>query len=334
MSREELAWIRAFAPATVANVACGFDVFGFAVEEPGDVVAARRREGTGVVLSEVTGDGGRLPRDAGRNSAGAAVLHLMREAAGGGRDLPGVELRLAKGLPLASGLGSSAASGVAAVVAVDALLGLGAPRDALLRAAVEGERAACGSAHADNAAPALYGGFVLVRGPHQSPPSPRGALVTELPVPAGLTAVLVRPHIEVDTGAARALLGDRIGLGQAVTQWGNAAALVAGLFRADHDLIASALHDAVAEPVRSAAVPGFAEVKAAAIESGALGCSLSGSGPTIFAFSRDAAGARVVAAKMEDALRRASGLDCDVYVTPVGAPGARLIAEEDLRCAS
>lgn len=341
MSRENLAWIRAFAPATVANVACGFDVFGFAVERPADVVAARRREGTGVVLAEVTGDGGRLPRDAEKNSAGVAVRHLLEEAAGG-RRLPGVELRLAKALPLASGLGSSAASGVAAVVAVDALLGLGASRESLLRAAVEGERAACGAAHADNAAPSLYGGFVLVRGGReagalQRPLAGRGGRlqVTELPVPAGLTAVLVRPHAEVETGGARALLGDRIRLEQAVVQWGNAAALVAGLYRADRDLIASALHDAVAEPVRSAAVPGFAEMKAAALEHGALGCSLSGSGPTTFAIFADAAVAGEAAPRMARALRLAADLDCDVYVSKVGAPGARLISEEeDAACAS
>lgn len=315
MSQTTCGWIQAFAPATVANVACGFDIFGFAVEEPGDVVAARRREGTGVWLSEVTGDGGRLPLDAGRNSAAVAAEHLLWQASGDGEG-PGVELRLAKGLPLASGLGSSAASAVAAAVAVDALLGLGASRCQLLAAALEGERAATGAGHADNVAAALYGGFVLARA---------GARVTELPIPLGLSCALVRPHLEIETGAARKLLGDRVELAAAVAQWGNAAALVAGLFRGDWELMESALHDSVAEPVRAAAVPGFAAVKEAARKAGALGSGLSGSGPTIFALARSAEDARRCAAEMVAALRGAARLDCDVYVSAVGTCGARTL---------
>jgi homoserine kinase len=314
-------WIRAFAPATVANVACGFDVFGFALERPGDVVAARRRKAPGVEIVDITGDGGRLPRDAGRNTAGIAARHLLAEADA----TAGVELRLAKGLPLASGLGSSAASGVAAAVAIDALLGLGAPRERLLAAAMEGERVAVGSAHPDNAAAAVYGGFVLVR---------PGLRVTELPVPAGLSCALVRPHVEIDTGLARALLGDHVELGAAVAQWGNTAALVAGLFRGDLELVASALHDAVAEPARSPLVPAFAEVRAAARRAGALGCSLSGSGPSIFALCANPGIARSCAAEMAAALA-AAGVAHDVVVSALGVPGARVLhAEEAVTCAS
>lgn len=321
MNDDHSDWIRAFAPATVANVACGFDVFGFALERPGDVVAARRRDAPGVELAEVTGDGGRLPRDAGRNTAGIAARHLLAEAGAGA----GVELRLAKGLPLASGLGSSAASAVAAAVAVDALLGLGAPRERLLAAAMEGERVVVDSAHADNAAASLYGGFVLVR---------HGPRVTELPVPAGLACALVHPHVEIDTGVARALLGDHVELGAAVTQWGNTAALVAGLFRGDLELVASALHDAVAEPLRSPQVPAFAEVKAAARRAGALGCGLSGSGPSIFALCENPYVARKCAAEMAAALM-AAGVEHDVVVSALGAPGAHVLpVEETVPCAS
>ena len=308
-------WIRAFAPATVANVACGFDVFGFALERPGDVVAARRRDEPGVVLSRITGDDGRLPADAEKNTAGVAAQHLLdRLAAGHG----GVELQLTKGLPLASGLGSSAASAVAAAVAVDALLELGASREELLAAAIEGERAATGTAHADNAAAALHGGFVLAR---------HGPRVTELPVPEWLWCALVRPHVEIETGAARAALGDRVGLAEASAQWGNTAALVAGLFRGDGELIASALHDAVAEPVRSPCVPAFAAVKQAALAAGALGCSLSGSGPSIFALCPSGEVAQRCVAAMADPLTGA-GIDYDVYVSAVGAPGARVIEDQ------
>lgn len=319
MNDDHADWIRAFAPATVANVACGFDIFGFALERPGDVVAARRRGKPGVAIVEITGDGGRLPRDAERNTAGVAARHLLGDSG------VGVELRLAKGLPLASGLGSSAASAVAAAVAVDALLGLGAPRERLLAAAMEGERVAVGSGHADNAAASLYGGFVLVR---------HGPRVTELPVPAGLSCALVRPHVEIDTGVARALLGDHVELGAAVTQWGNTAALVAGLFRGDWELVASALHDAVAEPVRSPQVPAFADVQAAARGAGALGCSLSGSGPSIFALCASPDVARRCAAEMAAALT-AAGVAHDVVVSPLGVPGARVLhAEEAVPCAS
>ncbi len=308
-------WVKALAPATVANVSCGFDVFGFALEHPGDLVEARRREAPGVVLARITGDGGRLPVAAEKNTAGVAAIHLLDEMTAGAT---GVELRLAKGLPLASGLGSSAASAVAAAVAVDALLGLEASREMLLAAAIEGERVATGSAHADNAAAALHGGFVLAR---------HGPRVTELPVPEGLSCALVRPHVEIETGASRAALGDRVGLAAAVTQWGNTAALVAGLFRGDRQLIASALHDAIAEPVRAPRVPGFAAVREAALRSGALGCGLSGSGPSIFALCESGESARLCAAEMAASLAGA-GIDHDVHVSAAGAAGARVIEDE------
>ena len=188
--------VTAFAPATVSNVACGFDVLGFALASPGDEVTARLVP-AGVSIDGIAGDDGRLPRDAARNTAGVAARALLT-AVGERR---GVALTIRKGLPLASGLGGSAASAVAAVVAVDALFELHAPIDTLMACALEGERLGAGSAHADNIAPALCGGFVLVRCP--SPPD-----IIRLPVPAGLTAVVVHPDLEIETAKARALLGD------------------------------------------------------------------------------------------------------------------------------
>ncbi len=325
MGEEKSSWVRAYAPGSVANVGCGFDVFGFALEEPGDVVAARRQEEPGVVLTAVEGDGGRLPREAARNTAGGAAQWLLDNVlnAAAGRS-SGVELRLEKGLPLASGLGSSAASAVAAAVAVDALFGLGLPRETLLAAAVEGERVGCGAAHGDNAAASLYGGFVLVRQDLGG-----GAFtVLELPVPEDLSCAVVRPHVEVDTGQARRLLGDRVGLREAVAQWGNTAAFVAGLYRGDPGLLRSALHDAVAEPLRSAQVPGFQEMKQAALAAGALGCSLSGSGPSTFALAIHRAAAETIGEAMAEALFGAVG-GFDVFVSTVGAPGARVLREKD-----
>lgn len=304
--------VRAFAPATVGNVACGFDVFGMAVERPGDEVVARLREEPGVVITAITGDGGRIPRDAERNTAGVAARVLLEHLGAG----TGVTLELHKGLPLAGGLGGSAASAVAAVVAVDALLGARLAPAVLLRCAAEGERLGAGAAHLDNAAPALYGGIVLVR--------PEDYRVVPLPVPAGMACAIVHPHLEVETRAAREMLGDSVPLAKAVIQWGNTAALVAGLFREDWELIARALVDVVAEPVRARLVPGFPEARAAALAAGALGCSLSGSGPSTFALCRGRETARAAARAMRDAFAAAS-LDADVFVSGVAGTGARVV---------
>ncbi len=305
--------VRVFAPATVANVACGFDVLGFALEAPGDVVEASARDEPGVELVEVTGDGGRLPRDAARNTAGVAARALLAVTSSN----RGVRLRLHKQMPLSSGQGSSAASGAAAAYATSLALGLDASRELLLRATMAGEAAASGSAHADNAAPAVYGGLVLVRAADPSD-------VVPLPVPEGLSCAVVRPHHEVETRTARGLLGDTVPLRAAAIQWSNVGALVAGLFRGDLELIGRALVDVVAEPKRAALVPGFAAVKQAALDAGALGCSLSGSGPSMFAFTASREGAGRVAAAMAAAFRDA-GLESDRHVSAVGAEGARTL---------
>jgi homoserine kinase len=307
--------IAAFAPATVSNVACGFDVLGFALDSPGDVVAAEASDTRGVEIAAIEGDGGRLSHDPRRNTAGAAVLALL-ERLGAAR---GVRLTIYKGLPLASGIGSSGASAVAAVVAVNELLGRPAPMDILLQAAIAGEVAGCGSAHPDNAAPALYGGFVLAR--TAQPPD-----IVPLPVPPGLACAVLHPHFEIETGAARALLGTEIPLQDAVRQWANLGALVAGLFQRDLALVARALEDHVAEPRRAHLVPGFAAIKDAAGRAGALGCSLSGSGPSMFALCASEADAAKAGEAMRDAFAAASGVESDVWVSPVGTRGARLVA--------
>ncbi len=305
--------VRAFAPATVSNVACGFDIFGFAIAGPGDHVVARPRPQPGVEIAEITGDGGRLPREPAGNTAGVAVRALLAKVG----STAGVALSVHKQMPLASGLGSSAASGVAAVVAVSHLLELDLPPEELLKCALEGERSACGSAHGDNAAPSLYGGFVLVR--RSEPPD-----VVPLPVPDGLACALVRPHIEIATGPARQLLGDTVPLTDAVIQWANVGGLVAGLYRGDFELIARCLEDRIAEPKRAPQVPGFAVVRQAAIDAGALGCSLSGSGPSIFALCRCLAEAETVADRMMAGLA-GEGLAADRIVSPVGVAGARIV---------
>lgn len=311
--------IRVFAPATVGNLACGFDVLGLALEEPGDEVVARVGDEPGVFLSAVTGDGGRLPTDPRRNSAAVAARAVL-EAAGGTH--ASVELQLLKGLPLAAGMGGSAASAVAGAVAADALLGTALPRETLLACALEGERTAAGEAHPDNAAPCLYGGIVLTLA---SAP----LTVVQLPVPDGAAVALLHPHIEVETAAARRDLGESVPLRAAVAQWGNTAGLVAGLYRADWALLGRTLVDLVAEPVRARRVPGFQRVKEAALESGAVGASLSGSGPSIFALCRSVEDARRVGVAMETAYRRGTSGEADLHVTAVGWAGARVVEVPD-----
>jgi homoserine kinase len=306
--------VTAFAPATVSNVACGFDVLGFALASPGDEVTARF-EPAGVSIDGIAGDDGRLPRDAARNTAGVAVQALLT-AVGERR---GVALTIRKGLPLASGLGGSAASAAAAVVAVDALFELHAPIDTLVACALEGERLGAGSAHADNIAPALCGGFVLVRCP--SPPD-----IIRLPVPAGLTAVVVHPDLEIETATARALLGETVPLADAIRQWANLGALIDGLHRGDFAQIARSLEDTIAEPRRATLVPGLAAIKRAALDRGALGCSLSGSGPSLFALCRSSADAAGVASAMTEAVRAAIGGEPQTYVSSIAPQGARVVS--------
>jgi homoserine kinase len=312
--------IAAFAPATVSNVGCGFDVLGFALDAPGDVVIAEAAADHGVHIAAIEGDDGRLSHESRSNTAGAAVEQLLLRL-GAHR---GIRLRIHKGIPLASGVGSSGASAVAAVVAANELLGRPAPLEVLFECAMAAEAVGCGASHPDNVAPSLYGGFVLARA---------GALhdgrsdIIRLPVPENLACAVLHPHLEVHTGAARALLGDSVPLADAVRQWGNVGALVAGLFLNDLPLIARTLEDHVAEPKRAHLVPGFHAVKQAAAAAGALGCSLSGSGPSVFALCASIDRAQLVGEAMRDAfVAETRGIGVDLWVSAVGRRGARIVA--------
>jgi homoserine kinase len=306
--------IAAYAPATVSNVACGFDVLGFALDDPGDIVMAAPSDTPGVTILDVVGDGGRLTRDPRKNTAGAAVAALLDHL----QTTRGVALTIHKGLPLESGIGSSGASAVAAVVAANELLGRPVGSEVLLACAMAGELAGCGAAHPDNVAPSLLGGFVLARNIH--PPD-----VVQLPVPDGLACALLHPHLSVHTGTARALLGDTLQLKDAVRQWANLGALVAALFTSDRALLSRSLVDVVAEPKRAGLVPGFYDIKAAATEAGALGCSLSGSGPSLFALASSLAVAHEAGAAMQRAFARHSDVGSDLFVSLVGRAGARVV---------
>lgn len=305
--------VHAFAPATVANVASGFDVLGFALEHPGDTVEVERRNGKGVRIVSITGDSGKLPRATDRNTASVAVLEFL-DAIG---NPFGADISVHKGMPLKSGLGSSAASSVAAVYAANVLAGAPFDRKDLLPFALKAEAAACGAAHADNAAASLIGGFVLVR-------SCDPLEVIQLPSPQGLSCTIVHPHLEIDTAEARDILNSEIRLTDAVRQWGNLAALIAALYEGDLGLLGRSLQDVIIEPMRSVLIPGFARAKQAALQAGALGCSISGSGPSLFALCRsmpDAASTGTAIASVFESI----GLACDAYLSSVNTEGAQVV---------
>ena len=303
-------YIKVFAPATVANVSCGFDIFGFAIEEPGDVVEIQRCEKPGIIIKDIFGDEGRLPRKAEKNAVTGVMIHLLKHL--GITDF-GCEVTLHKNMPLGSGMGSSAASAVAGVVAMNELLDCPLSRQELLPFAMEGERIASGSAHADNVGPALLGGFVVIR-------SYTPLDVFSIPFPADLYCTLVHPDIEINTKDARYILRDEVSLKNTISQMGNVAGLVAGLMKEDYNLISRSMVDVIIEPVRSILIPDFNLVKQAALDNGALGCSISGSGPSMFALSRGVDNANKVGLAMKHTFANA-GIESSTHVSLINKGG-------------
>jgi homoserine kinase len=301
--------IKVFAPATVANVACGFDIFGFAVDNPGDELILRKKATPGLEITKIEGDEGRLTHDPEKNTVSISMLALLRHL---GLE-QGVSIELKKNMPLGSGLGSSAASSVAGVFAMNELLGRPLKQSELLPFAMEGERFASGTPHADNVAPSLLGGFVAIR-------SYTPLDVIKIDTPADLFATIVHPQIEVNTRDARNILRKETSLKNTITQMGNVAGLVAGLMKGDYDLISRSLVDVIIEPVRAILIPGFDEVKAAAIQTGALGCSISGAGPSMFALSRDRDTAKAVGEAMQQAFAGVE-IDSEIYVSGINQNG-------------
>lgn len=317
--------VTGFASATIGNVACGFDILGFAITEPGDEVTLTLREkspeNSPVSITSVSGDGGALPRDPKKNTSSFVVLKFLEYIrTHKSIDFEGhIELQLKKNLPLSSGMGSSAASAAAALVAANELLGKPCSKMELVHFAIEGERVACGSAHADNAAPAMLGNFVLIRSYN-----PIDLIV--IPPPDNLYCTLVHPHIEVRTAYARSVLPRSISLKTATEQWGNVGALVSGLLTSDYELIGRSLVDVIAEPKRAPLIPGFYAVKHAALEAGALGCSIAGSGPSIFAFSSSRETAVQAGAAMQGAFSQLrEKLESDIWISTICREGAKII---------
>lgn len=308
-----MSFVRAFAPATVANLGAGFDILGMAVQGPGDCVEVGLRAQAGVALLSVDGDKGLLPRAPERNTASVAAAAVLRLA---GADR-GVEVRLHKGLPLNSGLGSSAASAVAAALATNACLGEPLQREHLLPACLEGEAAVSGW-HADNVAPALLGGICLIAGTE-------AGQIRQLPVPPDLQLALVTPALDVPTKLAREVLPRHVSMAQMVAQTAAVARLVAALFDGNLAALAAAMEaDGVIEPARASLMPLLAEARAAAKDAGALGLVISGAGPSMCAICdrKSLAQAAVTALR---AVYESAGIDCVARVSQVDRMGARLL---------
>jgi len=304
--------VTAFAPATVANVGIGFDILGHTVDAVGDRVRLRRIDEPTVRIRSITGIAGDLPVEPNKNTAGRAVQSL-HQALGLSY---GFEIDIDKGIPLGSGLGGSAASAVAAVVAANALLTDPVPRLKLLKFAMEGEIVASGSAHVDNIAPCLFGGLVLTVGIDH----PR---VKQIPVPASLRCVLAHPHMYLGTREARAILKGDITRSDFVWQTANLAGFISGCYSSDLDMIRESFDDVIIEPQRHSLIPGFKDVKRAAMSAGALGCSISGAGPTVFAWA-EVQHAEAVRGAMVAAFA-GHGLEADNWISTIENYGARVV---------
>ncbi len=305
--------IRVFAPATVANVACGFDVLGFAIDKPGDELIMEITPEKGVQIVDIEGDGGVLPRDAKKNSATVAIQDYLDFI---DADF-GCKIWLKKMMPSGSGLGSSAASAVAGVFAINMLCDEQLTKEEMLPFLLHAEKAACDAAIADNVAASLFGGFILVR-------SYEPLDILQIPVPEDLWCAVINPHVIVLTKEAREILPKEIPLAHSLRQSANVGGLMVGLLRGDYDLIGRSLIDYIAEPYRSKLIPGFYDMKNAAIGAGALGSSISGSGPSVFALCHG----KEVAQKAGDAMKEVMSelnIGADVYVSKVNNHGPKVL---------
>lgn len=300
--------VTASAPASVGNVAAGFDILGHSLANAGDRARVRRVPERGVRIGAIAG-GDQLPREPERNTAGAALLAMQQAL-----DLPfGFELSLDKGIALGSGMGGSAASAVAALVAANALLDVPLSREQLYPFALAGETVASGGRHGDNLGPMLLGGLVLATGER----------LLRIPVPQDWHCALVHPHQVLETRQARAALEGAYQLPQFVAQSGNLALLLLGCQRGDAQLVRTGLRDVLVEPRRAHLIPGFARVQQAALDLGAMGASISGGGPSVFAWFQQRREAEIAAAAMAAAFAD-EGIHCDRFVSPVNGPAAEV----------
>ncbi|WP_190808366.1 homoserine kinase [Flagellimonas sp. S3867] len=304
--------IKVFCPATIANVSCGFDVLGLALDAVGDDMIVRKISKKGIFISKITGQD--LPLETSKNVSGVAGLALLEKSNYDG----GFEIEIDKKIKPGSGIGSSAASSAGAVWAMNELLGKPFSNMELVQFAMQGEKLASDVAHADNVAPALYGGFTLVR-------SYEPLDIIPLPTPEELFATVIHPQIEVKTSDSRKILKTNITLEKGIKQWGNLGGLVAGLFQSDYDLIGRSLQDHIVEPIRSILIPAFDDIKLNATKAGALGSGISGSGPSIFALSKGEATAKKVAESMHKTYQ-SIGIPFDIHISKVNTQGVKRLS--------
>ena len=305
--------VKVWAPASVANLACGYDILGLALEKPGDEIIARFSDKKGLRITKITGSKKQLPTDVEKNTAGFAAMKMLEHI---GESDRGIEIEIHKKMPFGSGLGSSAASAVGGVMAINELLKRPLTKREMLPFAVLGEQVADGSYHADNVAPSLLGGIIFIRD--------NATLdVHRIPNPKGLQVVCVYPHIKILTKDARDLLSDQTTLKNTITQTGNLGAFIVGMYNADLDLISRSLNDVIIEPQRAKLIPGFHDVKDAAMNQGAMGCSISGAGPTIFAICPNTFVAENAAAEMQAVFKK-NKIKSDAFISPINQNGSYL----------
>ena len=306
--------VKLFTPASVANVSCGFDVLGFCLDPIGDDMTIRKSVEKGVRIIKITGQN--LPLDIYQNVAGVAAMALLEAHP----SKHGFEIEINKRIEAGSGIGSSAASAAGAVFGLNHLLGSPYTKHELIGFAMQGEKLASGSAHADNVSPVLLGGFTLVR-------SIAPMDVIKLPTPRELVAVIIHPKIELKTSHARAILKKTVPLKNAIQQWGNLGALVSALYSDDYDLISRSLVDEIIEPYRAMLIPEFTKLKGASLNSGALGCGISGSGPSVYALTKGFEIAKKVAQAMREVIQKL-GIGFEVHVSKVNEEGIKILSEE------
>ncbi|AWA30178.1 homoserine kinase [Flavobacterium magnum] len=304
--------IKIFCPATIANLSCGFDVLGVCLDNVGDEMVVRKMSAKGVRITKIAGAD--LPLETEKNVSGVAALAMLAQVE---TDF-GFEIEIYKKIKAGSGIGSSAASSAGAVFGINALLGNPFSAHELVPFAMQGEKLASGSAHADNVAPALLGGFTLVR-------SYDPLDIIRIESPSELYAAVIHPQIELKTADARSVLKQNIPLKSAIAQWGNVGGLVAGLYTNNYELIGRSLHDEIVEPLRSVLIPGFDLIKAAALENGALGSGISGSGPSVFALCKGRETAHKVAESMSSVYDNIK-LPYEIHVSPVNDIGVKILA--------
>ena len=303
--------IELFSPASVANVSCGFDVLGFCLDHIGDIMQISKTKTTGITIGKVTGQN--LPKDPSKNVASVAGLALLKETP----SEFGFQIDIDKKIKPGSGIGSSAASAAGAVFGINELLGNPYTRKELIRFAMVGEAIASGAAHADNLAPVLLGGFTLVR-------SNVNLDVIKLPNPSQLVATIIHPKIELKTLHSRAILKATIPLDKAIEQWGNLGGLISALYTDDYELLSRSLEDKIIEPYRAMLIPKFEETRQAALNAGALGSGISGSGPSIFALSKGRETAEKVGAAMES-IYKSMNLDYQLYLSEINTKGIKVL---------